>query len=75
MKAVVRGKLIALSASKKKLKRDYTSSLLAHLNALEQKETSTPVEAFPGCQLDYIWNELQSRIGTLTSDPNLEAER
>jgi hypothetical protein len=41
MKAVVRGKLIALSASKKKLKRDYTSSLLAHLNALEQKETNT----------------------------------
>jgi hypothetical protein len=24
--------------------------------------------AIPGCQLDYIWNELQSRIGKLTSD-------
>ena len=24
-------------------------------------------------QLNYIWNELQSRIGWLTSDPNLEA--
>ena len=31
------------------------------------------VVAIPGCQLDYIWNELQSRIGRLTSDPNLEA--
>jgi hypothetical protein len=38
MKAVLRGKLIALSASKKKLKRAYTSSLTAHLKALEQKE-------------------------------------
>ena len=27
----------------------------------------------PGCQIDYIWNELLSRIGWLTSDPNLEA--
>jgi hypothetical protein len=31
MKAVARGKLIALSASKKKLKRAYTSRLTAHL--------------------------------------------
>jgi hypothetical protein len=42
MKAVVGGKLIALSASKKKLRRDYTSSLTAHLKALEQKEANTP---------------------------------
>jgi hypothetical protein len=34
MKAVLKGKLIALSASKKKLKRAYTSSLTAHLEAL-----------------------------------------
>ena len=40
MKAVLRGKLIALSASKKKLKREYTSSLTAHLKALEQKEVN-----------------------------------
>jgi hypothetical protein len=33
------------------------------------------VVAIPGCQLDYIWNELQSRIVRLTSDPNLEARR
>jgi hypothetical protein len=41
MKAVVRGKLIALSASKRKLKRAYTSSLTAHLKALEQKAGNT----------------------------------
>ena len=42
MKAVLRGKLIALSASKTKLKRAYTSSLTAPLKALEQKEANTP---------------------------------
>jgi hypothetical protein len=42
MKAVLRGKLIALSTSKKKMKRAYTTSLTAHLKALEQKETNTP---------------------------------
>ena len=40
MKAVVRGKPIALSASKKK--RDYTSSLTAYLKALKQKEANIP---------------------------------
>ena len=33
------------------------------------------VVAIPGCQLDYIWHELQSRTGRLTWDPNLEAGR
>jgi hypothetical protein len=42
MKAVLRGKLIALSASKKKLERAYTSGLIAHLKALEQKEANSP---------------------------------
>jgi tRNA uridine 5-carbamoylmethylation protein Kti12 len=42
MKAVVRGKLIALSVSKRKLERAYTSSLTAHLKALEQKEANIP---------------------------------
>jgi hypothetical protein len=42
MKAVVRGKPIALSASKKKLKRAYTSSLTVHMKTLEQKESNTP---------------------------------
>jgi hypothetical protein len=40
MKAVPRGKLIALSTFKKKLERTYTSSLTAHLKALEQKEAN-----------------------------------
>ena len=34
VKAVPRGKLIALSTSRKKLERAYTSSLTAHLKAL-----------------------------------------
>jgi hypothetical protein len=42
MKSVLRGKLIALSASKKKLERAYTNSLTARLKALEQKEAGTP---------------------------------
>ena len=42
MKAVVRGKLIAVSASKRKLERAYPSRLTAHLKALEQKEANTP---------------------------------
>lgn len=45
------------------------------------KETTLVVEikgprvAIPGCQLEYIWNELQSRVGGLTCDPGLEAAR
>jgi hypothetical protein len=42
MKAVLREKLIALSATKKKLDRTYTSSLTAHLKAQEQKEANSP---------------------------------
>ena len=38
MKEALREKLIDLSASKKKLERAYTSSLIAHLKALEQKK-------------------------------------
>jgi hypothetical protein len=41
MKAVLRGKLIALSASKKKLERANTNSLTEHLKALKQKEANT----------------------------------
>jgi hypothetical protein len=41
MNAVVRGPL-ALTAFKKKLDRAYTSSLTAHLKALEQKEATSP---------------------------------
>ena len=41
MKAFLRGKLIALSASKKKLERAHISSLTTHLKALEQKEANS----------------------------------
>jgi hypothetical protein len=42
MKAFLRGKLIALSGSKKKLERAHTSSLTTHLKALEEKEANSP---------------------------------
>ena len=42
MNAVLRGKLIALSASKKKLESAYTSSWTAHLKALKQNEPYKP---------------------------------
>jgi hypothetical protein len=38
---VLRGKLKALNASKKKLEGAFTSSLTAHLKVLEQKEANT----------------------------------
>ena len=43
MKAVLRGKTIALSAYRKKMERAYTSSFTAHLKALEQKEANKPM--------------------------------
>lgn len=42
---------------------------------LSSKSYFGSVVAIPGCQLDNIWNELQSGIGRLTSDPYLEAWR
>jgi hypothetical protein len=42
MKAVLRGKLIVLSTSQKKLERAHISSLTTHLKALEQKEANSP---------------------------------
>ena len=41
MKAVLRGKLIGLSASKKNLEKAHISSLTTHLKALEQKEANS----------------------------------
>ena len=40
MKGFLRGKLIALSASKKNLERAHTISLTTHLKALEQKKAN-----------------------------------
>ena len=42
MKAVIRGKFIALSALVRKLERFYTNNLTAHLRALEQKQANSP---------------------------------
>uniref|UniRef100_UPI0025AF6484 hypothetical protein n=1 Tax=Turicimonas muris TaxID=1796652 RepID=UPI0025AF6484 len=52
MKAFLRGKLIALSASKKKLERAHTSSLTTHLKALEQKEVK--ISLFADDMIVYI---------------------
>jgi hypothetical protein len=41
MKAFLRGNLITLRASKKKLERPHTSSLTTHLKALEQMEANS----------------------------------
>jgi hypothetical protein len=41
VKAFLRGKLIPLSASKKKLERAHTSSLVTHLKALEKNEANS----------------------------------
>jgi hypothetical protein len=38
----INGKLIALSASQKKLERAHTSSLTTHLKALKEKEANSP---------------------------------
>jgi hypothetical protein len=42
MKAFLRGKLKALSESKKELEKAHTSSLPTHLKALEQKQANSP---------------------------------
>jgi hypothetical protein len=42
MRAVLRGKFIALHGIIKKLERSHTSNLKAYLKALEPKETKTP---------------------------------
>jgi hypothetical protein len=47
MKAFLRGKLIALSASKKKLERAHTSNWTTHLKALEKKEANSPKKSRP----------------------------
>ena len=47
MKAALKGKIIALSASKKKLERAYSSNLTAQLKALEQKEAEIPKKSRP----------------------------
>ena len=56
----------------------FTTLLLFHVNMryyLCQVDKGWIVVAILGCQLDNIWNELQSGIGRLTSDPYLEAWR
>ena len=45
------------------------------MGQLHSKVIIRIVMATPGCQLDYLWNELQFRNGGHTCDPDLEAGR
>jgi hypothetical protein len=56
MKAVLRGKLIALNAAKKKLDRAHTSSWIAQLKALEQKEANSAKRS--------RWQEINSGLNS-----------
>jgi hypothetical protein len=62
MKAVLREKLISLSASIKKLERAYTSNLTAHLKALEQKEANTPKRS--------RWQKINSGLKSIKTKEN-----
>ena len=42
MEVVLRGKCIALNASKKKLARAYINSLTTHMKTLDQNEANSP---------------------------------
>jgi hypothetical protein len=75
-------KFLSQSLSTEEGKRWQIPPLLKKLHiAGNCKEGENPfssmdcVVAIPGCQLDNIWNELQTGIGRLTSDPYLEAWR
>jgi transketolase len=57
IKAPLEGKYIGLSAFKKKLERAYTSSLTAHLKAVEQKETNSPKRS--------RWQEIIKSLSTI----------
>jgi hypothetical protein len=57
MKGFLRGKLIALSASKKKLEKAHPSNLTTHLKALEKKEANSPKRT--------RWQEILKRRGEI----------
>jgi len=80
-KAVLRGKLIAPSACRKKQERAYISSLTAHLKALEQKEANTPKKSRRQeiiklraeinqveKKKDYTKNQLNQKLARLTRE-------
>ena len=58
IKAVLRGKLIALSASKNKLERAYTSSLIAQMKALFKKK----MQIYQGCRGQKIIVTLRAEV-------------
>ena len=70
MRAFLRGKLIALSASKKKLERTHTSSLTTHLKVLEKKEENSPLARLTRGHRDNILiNKIRNEKGDITTVP------
>jgi hypothetical protein len=57
VKAVLRGKFIALRTFIKKSERSYTSNLTAHLNALEQKAANAS-KRHRGQEITYLRAEI-----------------
>lgn len=57
MKAVLRGKFLALSASLKKLEVSYISNLKVHLIALEKRSQHTKQEYKTGNNQNQSWNQ------------------
>jgi hypothetical protein len=74
MKAVLKGKLICMSASKKKLERAYTGSLTAHLKALEQKEANSPKRSKRQeiIKLSADINQVETKKNYTKNQPNKE---
>jgi hypothetical protein len=67
MKAFLRGKCIAMSASKKKLERAHNSILTAHLKTLEETETNSPKRSR---QLEII--KLRAEINQLDTKRSIQ---
>jgi hypothetical protein len=58
MKAVIRGKLIAMSGSKEKLERTYTIILTTHVKALEKKKEEEEEEEEENSPKRSRWQEI-----------------
>jgi hypothetical protein len=74
MKAVLRGRLIALHASKKKLERVHSRSLTANLKSLEQKEENLPKRSIQQklIKLRLEINQIKRKRTIQKSQPNQE---
>jgi hypothetical protein len=72
LKAFLRGKLIALSVSKKQLERAHTSSLTTHLKALKKKEANSPKRSRRQEIIKLGWNQPSGNKNYSKNQPNEE---